>query len=72
MVVPGVGDNPSTNTYPHKPVLAFTNFFIDDFPMLGIQGVGRAVLVAFASLLYSFGVDPQGKKCIPEGNFEQH
>lgn len=56
----------------HEPVLAFTNMFIDDFPMLGIQGVGRAVLVAFASLLYSFGVDPQGKKCIPEGNFEQH
>ena len=55
----------------HESVLAFTNMFIDDFPMLGVQGVGRAVLVAFASLLYTFGVDPQGKKVLPEGNFEQ-
>ena len=53
-------------------MLAFTNLFIDDFPMLGVQGVGRAILGAFASLLSAFGVDPQGKKVLPEGNFETH
>ena len=53
-------------------MLAFTNLFIDDFPVLGVQGVGRAILVAFASLLSAFGVDPQGKKVLPEGNFETH
>ena len=26
-------------TYPHTPVLAFANFFIDDFPMLGVAGM---------------------------------
>ena len=54
----------------HEPVLAFTNMFIDDFPMLGVQGVGRAVLVTFASVLAALGVLPQGKKVLPEGNFQ--
>ena len=53
----------------HEPVLAFCNLFIDDFPMLGLQGVGRAILVTFASLLHSFGIAPQGKKILPEGGF---
>ena len=71
VVVPGVGDNPSTNTYPHKPVLAFTNFFIDDFPMLGVAGIGKAVLSVFAALLATLGVKPQWKKVLPEGDFAQ-
>ena len=54
----------------HEPVLAFANMFIDDFPMLGVQGVGRAVLVTFASLLAALGVLPQGKKVLPEGDFQ--
>ena len=58
-------------TYPHKPVLAFTNFFIDDFPMLGVAGMGKAVLSAFAALLATLGVKPQWKKVFPEGDFAQ-
>jgi hypothetical protein len=54
----------------HEPVLAFTNMFIDDFPMPGVQGVGCAVLVTFASVLAALGVLPQGKKVLPEGNFQ--
>ena len=54
----------------HEPMLAFANMFIDDFPMLGVQGVGRAVLVTFASLLAALGVLPQGKKVLPEGDFQ--
>jgi hypothetical protein len=71
VIVPGVGDKPSTNTYPHKPVLAFTNFFIDDFPMLGVAGIGKAVLSVFAALLATLGVKPQWKKVLPEGDFAQ-
>jgi hypothetical protein len=58
-------------TYPHKPVLAFANFFIDDFPMLGVAGMGKAVLSVFASLLATLGVQPQWKKVLPEGDFAQ-
>jgi hypothetical protein len=54
----------------HEPVLAFANMFIDDFPMLGVQGVGRAALVTFASILAALGVLPQGKKVLPEGDFQ--
>jgi hypothetical protein len=53
------------------PVLAFTNFFIDDFPMLSVAGVGRAVLSTFAALLYALGIEPQGKKVLPEGDVLQ-
>lgn len=58
-------------TYPHTPVLAFANFFIDDFPMLGVAGMGKAVLSVFASLLATLGVQPQWKKVLPEGDFAQ-
>ena len=58
-------------TYPHTPVLAFANFFIDDFPMLGVPGMGKAVLSVFASLLATLGVQPQWKKVLPEGDFAQ-
>ena len=58
-------------TYPHTPVLAFANFFIDDFPMLGVAGMGKAVLSVFASLLTTLGVQPQWKKVLPEGDFAQ-
>jgi hypothetical protein len=51
-------------------VISLFNMFIDDFPMLGVQGVGRAVLVTFASLLAALGVLPQGKKVLPEGDFQ--
>ena len=70
VVVPGVGDKPITNTYPHKPVLAFTSFFIGDFPMLGVAGIGKAVLSVFAALLATLGVKPQWKKVLPEGAME--
>ena len=56
-------------TYPHTPVLAFANFFIDDFPMSGVAGMGKAVLSVFASLLATLGVQPQWKKVLPEGDF---
>ena len=58
-------------TYPHTPVLAFANFFIDDFPMLGVAGMGKAVLSVFAPLLATLGVQPQWKKVLPEGDFAQ-
>ena len=58
-------------TYPHTPVLAFANFFIDDFPMLGVAGMGKAVLSVFASLLATLGVQPQWKKVLLEGDFAQ-
>jgi len=58
-------------TYPHTPVLAFATFFIDDFPMLGVAGMGKAVLSVFASLLATLGVQPQWKKVLPEGDFAQ-
>ena len=58
-------------TYPNKPVLAFANFFIDDFPMLGVAGMGKAVLSVFAALLATLGVKPQWKKVLPEGDFAQ-
>ena len=51
--------------------MAFTNFFIDDFPMLSVAGVGRAVLSTFAALLYALGIEPQGKKVLPEGDMLQ-
>ena len=59
------------SVYPSKPVLAFTNFFIDDFPMLGVAGMGKAVLSVFAALLATIGVKPQWKKVLPEGDFAQ-
>ena len=66
-----VVDAAGKTTYPDKPVLAFANFFIDDFPMLGVAGTGKAVLSLFAALLYALGVDPQWKKVLPEGDFAQ-
>jgi hypothetical protein len=57
--------------YAQGPVLAFANFFIDDFPMLGVAGTGKAVLSVFASLLYALNIDPQWKKVLPEGDFAQ-
>jgi hypothetical protein len=52
-------------------VPAFISCFIDDFPMLSLAGFGRAVLAIFTSLLDVLGLDPQMKKCLPEGDFSQ-
>ena len=64
-------DGKKAHTYEQGPVLAFANFFIDDFPMLGVAGIGKAVLSIFAALLYTLNVDPQWKKVLPEGDFAQ-
>jgi hypothetical protein len=39
--------------------------------MLSLAGFGRAVLAIFTSLLDVLGLDPQMKKCLPEGDFSQ-
>jgi hypothetical protein len=59
------------HVYEQGPVLAFANFFIDDFPMLGVAGTGKAVLSVFAALMYTLNVGPQWKKVLPEGDFAQ-
>ena len=51
--------------------LAFINCFIDDFPMLAVEGAEMIVLGALASVLQIMGVRPQGKKVFPEGEFTQ-
>ena len=56
----------------HEPRLAFASFFIDDFPLVGVAGVGKAVLSAFAALLHAMGIQAQPKKVLPEGDFTQH
>ena len=65
-----VGDDNKAK-YAPGPVLAFANFFIDDFPMLGVAGTGKAVLSVFTALLYTLNVDPHWKKVLPEGDFAQ-
>ena len=51
------------------PVLMFMDFFVDDTPMVCVDGVGRAVLAAFAAILSIFNISAQGKKVLPDGNF---
>ena len=51
------------------PVLFVTNLFIDDTPGVGIKGVGRAILSAFAALVHVLQVDVNFPKIMDEGNF---
>ena len=51
------------------PVLFITNLFIDDIPGVGIKGVGRAVLSAFAALVQVLRIDVNFSKILEEGNF---
>lgn len=51
------------------PVLAFMDFFVDDTPSVCVDGVGRALLAAFAAILAIFNIPAQGKKVLPDGNF---
>jgi hypothetical protein len=53
------------------PWLSPTSSFIDDFPVLGVAGIGKAVLSIFAALLYALNADPQWKEVLPEGDFAQ-
>lgn len=50
-------------------MLFVTNLFIDDTPGVGIKGVGRAILSAFAALVHVLQVDVNFPKIMDEGNF---
>jgi hypothetical protein len=52
------------HVYEHGPVLAFANFFIDDFPMLGVAGTGKAVLSVFAALAAVYAQCRPATNCI--------
>lgn len=54
-----------------RPMLAFYNAFIDDFPALAVAGSGRILLALFTSLLEVAGLPPQPKKVYAEGDFQQ-
>jgi hypothetical protein len=45
------------------------DFFVNDTPSVCVDGVGRALLAAFAAILAIFDIPAQGKKVLPDGNF---
>jgi hypothetical protein len=51
------------------PVLFITNLFIDDTPGVGIKGVGRAILSAFAALVEVLKIDVNFTKVLADGSF---